>query len=186
MEDFEIIELFLKRDENAIAQTQNKYGKYCHSIAYSILHDVQDCEETLNDTYLATWNSIPPHHPEVLSTYLGKICRRLSINKWRMKNADKRGGGHITLSLDELEECIPDQKSIREELDAKLLAETIDEFLSQMKENDRRMFVCRYWYFDSIEDIASRFGFSQSKVKMSLKRTRDKLRDYLIKEGLII
>ena len=186
MEDLEIVELFWNRDEKAITETQNKYGNYCNSIAYSILHNTQDCEETLNDTYLAAWNSMPPHHPLMLSTYLGKICRRLSLNKWRSLSAEKRGGSEVTVSFDELEQCIPDQKSIKEELDAKLLAEAIDEFLCGLKENERKMFVCRYWYFDSVADIAKRFAYTQSKVKMSLKRSRDKLKDYLIKEGLTI
>ena len=112
MEDLEIVELFWNRDEKAITETQNKYGNYCNSIAYSILHNTQEREETLNDRYLAAWNSIPPHHPLMLSTYLGKICRRLSLNKWRSLSAEKRGGSEVTVSFDELEQCIPDQKCI--------------------------------------------------------------------------
>lgn len=186
MEDLEIVELYFKRDENAIKETANKYENYCFSIAYNILHNKEDSSECVNDTYLGAWEAIPPAHPFKLSTFLGKITRRLSINRWRNLTADKRGGGEFPLSLDELEECVSDGHSIKEELDAKYLSELIDKFLEDIKESDRKIFVCRYWYFDSIDDIAKRFGFTQSKVKMSLKRTRDNLKEYLIKEGVTI
>ena len=185
MEDNKIVELYFDRDENAIKETKNKYENYIFSIAYSILHDQQDCEETLNDTYLAAWNAIPPHHPLNLATFIGKICRRLSLNKWRSSSAQKRGGGQVELSLDELEGCIGDDHSFKESLEEKYLIETINEFLSGLKESERKVFVCRYYYFDSIEDISKRFGFTLSKTKMMLKRTRDKLKDYLIKEGVM-
>ena len=185
MEDSKIIELYFNRDEKAISETKDKYGNYCFSIAYNILYNKQDCEEALNDTYLGTWNAIPPHHPLDLKTFIGKICRRISLNIHRKDTAVKRGGSQVTISLSELDECIPDNKNISESLDEKILSDTINEFLSQLKENERKVFVCRYWYFDSINDISSRFMYSQSKVKMMLKRTRDKLRDYLIKEGVV-
>lgn len=185
MEDLQIVELYWNRDENAIKETQNKYGNYCYSIAYSILHNNEDAQESVNDAFLATWEAIPPHHPLMLSTFIGKITRRISLNRWRNASAEKRGGGQVTLSFDELEECIPDGRDFRDELDAKLLAESIDEFLGGLKDEPRKVFVCRYWYFESIEEIASRFHYSQSKVKMMLKRTRDNLKDYLIKEGLL-
>ena len=172
MEDDKIVNLYLERNENAIAETKNKYENYCFSISYSILHDQQDCEETLNDTYLAAWNAIPPHHPENLATFIGKICRRLSLNKWRSNSAPKRG-------------CIGEDRSFRETLQEKILTDSINEFLAGLKENERKVFVCRYWYFDSIEDIAKRFSYSSSKTKMMLKRTRDRLKDYLIKEGVL-
>ncbi|MBQ6335114.1 MAG: sigma-70 family RNA polymerase sigma factor [Erysipelotrichaceae bacterium] len=184
MEDQKIVELYWSRDEQAITETKKKYDNYCFSISRAILHNQQDCEEALSDTYLATWNAIPPHHPLNLATFIGKICRRLSLNKWRMLTAEKRGGGEVTLSLDELDGCIGDE-SFKESLEEKLLAETIDEFLATLKEADRKVFVCRYWYFDSIEDIAKRFGFTPSKTKMMLKRTRDKLKEYLVKEGVL-
>ena len=184
MDDDKIIDLYWNRDENAIAETRNKYENYCFSISRSILHNQQDCEETLNDTYLALWNAIPPHHPLNLSTFIGKICRRLSINKWRSLSADKRGGGQAALSFEELEACIGDH-TLNQNAKDTVLADTINQFLSELKESDRKVFVCRYWYFDSIEDIAARFSFSPSKTKMILKRTRDKLRDYLTKEGVM-
>ena len=186
MEDNKIVQLYLDRDENAIAETKAKYENYCFSISYSVLHDQQDCEETLNDTYLAVWNAIPPHHPLNLATFIGKICRNLSLNKWRYLSAEKRGGDRVTLSFDELEGCIGEDRRFRENLEEKALTVTINEFLAGLKDNERNVFVCRYWYFDPIEDIAKRFSYSSSKTKMMLKRTRDKLRDYLIKEGVIL
>lgn len=186
MEDNKIVELYWNRDENAINETKNKYENYCFSIAKNILHNQEDSQEVLNDTYLATWNAIPPAHPLDLSTFIGKITRRLSLNKWRSLKTKKRGGNEVTLSFDELEECIPDNYNIKKELEAKLLAESIDEFLETLKVNERKVFVCRYWYFESINDISKRFSYSQSKVKMMLKRTRDKLKDHLLKEGVIV
>ena len=182
MEDREIVKLYLEKDEKAIQETKSKYENYCFSISYNILHDRQDVDEVLNDTYLATWNAIPPAHPENLSTFIGKITRRLSINRFRSNKALKRGGEEVTLSFEELEDCIGDN-SFNEQLQNQLLADTINQFLSEIKESDRKIFVCRYYYFDSIEDISKRFFYTKSKVKMSLKRTRDKLKEYLIMEG---
>ena len=184
MDDKEIVKLYFDRDEKAISETKDKYGNYCFSISYNILHDKEDVDEVLNDTYLATWNTIPPAHPENLSTFIGKITRRLSINKFRSNNAIKRGGSQVVVSFEELQDCIGDN-SFNEKLQEKLLADTINEFLSDLKESDRKVFVCRYYYFDSIEDISKRFFYTKSKVKMSLKRTRDKLKDYLIKQGVM-
>ena len=183
MQDFEIVQMYLDRNEQAINETKNKYGNYCYAIAHNILHNNEDSQEVVNDTYLATWDAIPPHHPLNLSTFIGKITRRLSLNKWRNENAQKRGGGQTALSFEELEACIPDNKSFKDELDAKILAESINGFLALLKPEQRKVFVCRYWFFESIEDIAKNFNYSQSKVKMILKRTRDNLKDYLIKEG---
>lgn len=185
MEDLKIVELYWNRDENAIKETQNKYGNYCYSIAYGILQNNEDAQESVNDTFLATWNAIPPHHPLMLSTFIGKITRRIALNKWRNASAEKRGGGQVRVSFDELEECIPDQKDFKEELKAETLSESINDFLKNIRTEQRKVFVCRYWYFESIEEIASRFHYSQSKVKMMLKRTRDDLKEYLIKEGLL-
>jgi len=186
MDDNKIVELYWNRDETAIKETKDKYSNYCFTIANKILHNQEDSEEALNDTWLAAWNAMPPHHPLILSTFLGKITRNLSLNKWRMLSADKRGGGQTAVSIDELEECIPDERNIRESLEAEIIAESINDFLGDLKESERKVFVCRYWYFDSIDEIARRYGFTQSKVKMMLKRTRDKLKDYLINEGVIV
>lgn len=185
MEDDKIVDLYWQRDEDAIKQTANKYGNYCYTIAYNILSNNEDAKECLNDTYLGAWNAIPPHRPKILATFLGKITRRLALNIWRIKDAKKRGGGEVALSLDELEECVGDN-SLNEEIAELELKDMINDFLLNISESDRKIFVCRYFYFDSIEEISLRFTFSQSKVKMSLKRTRDKLKDYLLKRGVIV
>lgn len=185
MEDLEIVELYWQRNEEAIKETSKKYGNYCYTIANNILYNNEDAQECVNDTYLGAWNAIPPHHPNVLSTFLGKITRRLSLNKWREKNAIKRGNGEAALSFDELEECIPSNSSIKEELALKELSEAINIFLETLKADERKVFVCRYFYFESIDEIAFRFSFTPSKVKMMLKRTRDRLKDYLIGKGVL-
>ena len=186
LEDEKIIGLYRQRDEAAIRETKTKYGRYCYAIAYNVLHDREDAEECENDTYLLAWDTIPPVKPKILSAFLGTITRRIALDKWRKDHADKRGGGDTFVSLCELEECVPSGKSIDDEMDAKHLAEVLSSFLRSLPETDRNLFLRRYWYFDSIEDIASRFGFGQSKVKMNLKRTKDKLRIYLEKEGILI
>ena len=184
MEDSRIVELFWQRDETALAETENKYGRYCFSIANGILQNGEDARECVNDTFLAAWNAIPPHRPELLSAFLGKIARRLSLKKRRDSSAGKRGGGSVDVSLDELEECIPAGQSIDESIDTAELTEIINAFLAELPLTERRVFLRRYWYFDPVSEIASRFGFSESKVKMMLKRTRDKLLARLQKEEI--
>lgn len=175
MEDKQIIDLYWQRNESAITETQSKYGRYLFAIASGILHNNEDSEESVTDTYIGAWNAMPPHRPENLPAFLGKITRQLSLKKWREKNAQKRGGGELPLALEELEECIPSASSINSLLEAKELVRIINAFLDTLPADERRVFLCRYWYFDSISDISSRFRFGQSKVKMMLKRTRDKL-----------
>lgn len=184
MDDKQIVELYWQRNESAIDETASKYGPYCHSIAYNILDNDADAEESVNDTYLDAWNSMPPHRPSILATFLGKITRRISIDRWRKRSAEKRGDGQITVVLDELEECLTDGKSVEQEVEAKILSEVINSFVKSLPDTEQRVFLCRYWYMDSIETIAKEFGFSQSKVKSMLYRTREKLRARLIKEGL--
>lgn len=186
LEDGSIIQMYWDRNEEAIGRTKEKYGRYCYSIAYGILSDKEDAEETENDTYLGAWDSMPPHKPDVLSTFLGKITRNLSLKKWRNKNAIKRGAGEVGLTLDELTECIPSAESVDKEVELKELGRIIDLFLRRIPENERNVFICRYWYFDSIADICKRYGYSASKVKMLLLRTRKKLRSKLEEEGINI
>ena len=185
MEDSMILDLFFQRSEQAIAETDIKYGSYCYAIAYNILGNREDSEESVNDTYLDAWNSMPPHRPAILSTFLGKITRRISIDKLRARNAEKRGGSNLTLALEELEECLSARDDLQKELDAQILAEALNSFLEELSEIERRVFLCRYWYVDSLEVIAKQFGFSPSKVKSMLHRTREKLRKYLEKEELL-
>ncbi|MGN1111406.1 MAG: RNA polymerase sigma factor [Oscillospiraceae bacterium] len=184
MDDKEIVELYWTRNEAAIGETAARYGRFCYSIAYNILGNNEDAEESVNDTYLDAWNSIPPHRPSVLSAFLGKITRRVSIDRWRKHNAQKRGGGQFTLALDELEECISGGKSVEQAVEAKLLSDVVNSFVKSLPDTERSVFLCRYWYMDSVESIAKEFGFSQSKVKSMLYRTREKLRARLVKEGL--
>ncbi len=186
MEDSRIVELYWQRDETAITESENKYGRLCFSIANNILRNQEDAKECVNDTWLGAWNAMPPHRPEILSTFLGKITRRLSLRKWRARTAEKRGGGGLEISIEELEECIPSGQRIDEGLETAELAEIISAFLETLPQEDRRVFLRRYWYFDSIRDISQRFGFGLSKVKMMLKRTRDKLLVCLQKEEIWI
>ena len=184
MEDQEIIALFFRRSEQAIAETDRKYGGYCYSIAYNILSSREDSEESVSDTYLAAWNSIPPRKPNVFSAFLGKITRHISIDRWRRQSAQKRGGGQIVLALEELGECVS-QDSVEKELERKALAGCLRTFLASLPETERNVFLCRYWYLDSIQTIAQITGFSQSKVSTMLHRMRTKLRSQLAKEGAL-
>lgn len=185
MEDEKIIELFWNRSESAISETAQKYGNYCYSIAYNILTNSEDAEESVSDTYMAAWKAMPPRRPSILATFLGKITRHLSIDRWRSRNRYKRGGGEIVLALEELEDCIADSQTVEMALERKQLAVVFNRFLDSLPEMDRRVFLCRYWYLDPIADIAGYYGFSVSKVTSMLHRTRKKLRTTLEKEGLL-
>ncbi len=186
MEDHEIIGLYFARDTKAIEMTKEKYGRYCKSIAKRILDDPRDAEECENDTYLDAWNAIPPEKPNVFSVFLGTITRRIALDRFRQRKAAKRGGGDFTLSLDELSDCIPSGKSIDEAMETKALAEIINRFLRGLPDEERAVFLRRYWFFESTADITERFGFSAGKIKMMLSRTRKKLRTELEKEGIFI
>ncbi|MBR0281436.1 MAG: sigma-70 family RNA polymerase sigma factor [Oscillibacter sp.] len=183
MEDKEIVSLYWKRDERAVSETSEKYGAYCYAIAYNILSSPEDAEESVNDTWVGAWESMPPHKPDALSAFLGKITRRISLKRWRNRNAAKRGGGVVELALEELKESIPAGQAVEDALAERELPRLIDAFLDVLPDVEQRVFVRRYWYLDSIADIAKRFGFTQSKIKSMLHRTRRKLRDYLRKEG---
>ena len=184
MEDDQIVALYWKRDEKAIVETRAKYSSYCRSIAYNILDCMEDAQECENDTYLAAWNAIPPHRPMFLRTFLGKLARRISLDRWKANTAQKRGGHTVTLSLDELEGCIPENLDIDTRIEQNVLASTISSFLRVLPRHERQVFLRRYWYLDSVTDIAGQFGFTQSKVKMMLLRTRQKLRQHLGMEGI--
>lgn len=185
MEDNRIVDLYWARSEDAIAETSEKYGKYCYAIAYHILSNAEDADESVNDTYLDAWHNMPPHRPSILSAFLGKITRRISIDKWRGRTADKRGGGEIMLALDELADCVPSDHSVEHEAEAAALEKIINDFVMGLPLLERRVFICRYWYLDSIPAIAAQFGFSQSKVKMVLHRQRQKLRSILEREAFL-
>ena len=185
MEDTRIVNLYWARSENAIAETSAKYGSYCYSIAYNILANAEDADESVNDTYLDAWNSMPPHRPAILSTFLGKITRRVSIDKWRGRTAEKRGSVEIMLVLDELSDCVPSSQNVEHEIETAELAKVINDFVMSLPPMDRRVFICRYWYLDPISAICQQFGFSQSKVKMMLYRQRQRLLSHLEREAYL-
>lgn len=183
MNDIEIVDLYWSRDEKAIKYTDEKYGNYCRKIALNILYSREDSEECVNDTYLKAWNSMPPHRPEKLSTFIGKICRNHAINLYEKLTAIKRGSGQIDACLDELGEIVSDNSSVEDNLNLKLLTETINAFLAVLPVETRRIFVKRYWYMLSVKDIAKELEISESKVKMTLLRTRKKMKECLMQEG---
>lgn len=185
MDDQRIVQLYWDRSESAIVETDRKYGAYCKSIAFGILHNQQDAEESVSDTYMDAWNSMPPHRPSILATFLGKITRRISIDRWRTMTRVKRGGGEPALALEELEQCVAGGNSPEREVERKELVRTIDRFLDTLSVTERRVFLARYWYMDPIREIAAHWGFSQSKVMSMLLRTRKKLRRQLEKEGYL-
>ena len=184
MTDQEIVSLYWMRNEQAIQETRSKYGAFCRGIAMNILADSQDAEECENDTYHIAWNNIPPQRPDPLAPYIGRITRNLSLKRLRQKGTQKRGGGNHDLSLDELQGCIPEGQDFTALLEARELGRTIDRFLRSLPEKQRRIFICRYWYCDSIEEICRQFGWGQSRVKTTLHRIRLKLKKELEKEGL--
>ncbi|MBQ9747514.1 MAG: sigma-70 family RNA polymerase sigma factor [Clostridia bacterium] len=186
MEDEKILELYEKRDETAIDETKKKYGAYCRSIAFGILRNREDAEECEHDAYLGAWHSIPPERPCSLAVYLGSITRRIALDRYRRQTAAKRGGGELALSLSELDECIADGWSMDEALAEKQLSASISAFLNTLRATECDVFLRRYWYFDTVEEICVRYGFGKSKVKSMLMRTRQKLRIYLEKEGFLV
>ena len=185
MDDLKIIELYFDRDEKALTETAHKYGNYCYAVAFSVLNSIEDSKETVNDTYLELWNTIPPERPTVLSAFIGKITRRLAIGRWRKNTAVKRGGGEFEATLDELSECISENANVEKIVEGKLVVSTINEFLKKLPDTERNVFICRYWYADSVKSVAKQFGFSESKVKSMLMRTRTKLKQKLAEEGLL-
>lgn len=185
MTDEEIVWLYEQRAENAIAETSKKYGAYCFEIAKNILRSPLDAEESVSDTYLAAWNSIPPQRPGILSAFLGKITRNIAIDRWRREKAAKRGGGEMTLALEELRECVsgtegPEDRTLENE---RLRA--IQRFLERLSPVERKTFLCRYWYLETSAEIGKKFGMTPVRVRAMLSRTRKKLRAYLEKEGLL-
>ena len=190
MDDNMIIDLYWARSESAIIETAKKYGGYCAKIAMNILRNKEDSEECVNDAYLKAWNAIPPQRPAKFISFLGRITRNLSLNKYKEKNMQKRGGddnkNEVEILLSELSDCIPSGSNVEAEYDAAVTAKAIDSFLRSVDSDNRIVFVRRYWYADSVISISERFNISESKVKSMLFRTRNKLKIYLEKEGVII
>ena len=186
MEDKEIIQLYFNRSEDAISQTAMKYGKYCHTIAYNILHNIEDSEECVNDTYLNAWRTIPPQRPKKLGAFLGIITRNLSIDLYRRCTAEKRGGSEMAIALDELGDCISSLCSMNHHFDEMALVDILNCFLASLSTEHRKIFMRRYWYVSSIKEISDEYGISESKVKMSLLRSRNQLKAVLEKEGIAL
>lgn len=186
MKDIDIIKLYFARSQKAIEETHKKYGAYCNSIADNILCNRQDSEECVNDTYLKAWNTIPPKEPENLRTYLGRITRTLAINRYKMYSAEKRGGSNTDIMLSELEGCIPSSISVEDAVDEKRLVMLLEEFLKKQSDTKRSIFIRRYWYCESISQIAKDFSVSESKITSILYRMRIKLKGYLEKEGISV
>jgi RNA polymerase sigma-70 factor (ECF subfamily) len=184
MDDLSIIELYFARDEQAIKETDNKYGKLCHSIAYNILNNNEDSEECVNDTYIGVWNAIPPTRPNNFMAFLCKITRNISLKRIEAMARQKRSQATI-VSLDELAEILPDE-SIGENVSNDNLTELISDFLRKEKADVRNVFIRKYYFFDSVGDISKRYSFTEDKVKSMLYHIRKKLKDYLIKEGVEI
>ncbi len=186
MEDKQIVDLYWERSETAISETARKYGKYCRYIAFNILRNDEDSKECVNDTYLRAWNSIPPHRPSVLKTFLGKITRNLSLDKYEQYNAEKRNSGQMPLILDEIQECVPASDNTENIIEEMALTEILNRFLSSLSLEQRKIFMRRYWYLSPIKEIATEYSISESKVKMSLFRSRNELKKLLEKEGISI
>ena len=183
MEDEEIVELYFARDERALTETARKYGGYCYHIANGILNSPEDADETVSDTWLRVWNSIPPQKPIFLKLFLAKITRNLAFSRWRSMNAAKRGGGETELALEELAECIPGREMVDDELNVKELGRAIRAFLDTIPEREQDIFLRRYFYAEDTISIALRYGMKNANVLRTLSRTRQKLKNYLTKEG---
>lgn len=184
MEDRDIIDLFWKRDSQAVQAVREKYGRLLESLAERLLNDRQDAEECVNDTCLNVWNAIPPERPRHLAAYLSRVCRNLALNRLKWETAQKRNAPVVALTA-ELETCVPDSRRDGE-LAGRELGELLTKFLEQQPEQARLVFLRRYWYGDSIREIGERYGYSESKVKSMLLRTRERLRTYLEKEDVTV
>lgn len=185
MEDSQIIALFFARSEQAIDALSQKYGDVCHKIALHILGDQRDAEECVNDAYLGVWNSVPPQSPDPLLTYVCRIVRNLSVKRYHSNTAGKRNSFY-DLALDELEGCIPHAAAVEEECSLNELTDAIDRFLGTLDRDSRVLFVRRYWYADSVSELAERFHISSHNAAVRLSRIREKLKKYLRKEGITI
>ena len=184
MEDGRIIALYWARSERAIQESERKYGAYCLRIAHNILQSREDSEECVNDTWLRSWETMPPHKPGKLVAFFGTITRNLALNRYEHQRAAKRGGGQIALALDELMDCVPSADDTAKVIDDMALTQLLNRFLSQLSPDARIIFLRRYWYLCSIKEIARMGRVGESKVKMTLHRSREKLRLMLEEEGV--
>jgi len=186
MEDEKIIELYFSRNEQAVTETDKKYGAYCFTLASSILNNREDAEETVSDTYLKTWHAIPPKKPNVLKMFLAKITRNLAFSRWRSQTTEKRGGGELSLVLEELSGCLSAPERVEDQLNVKELAKTIRCFLNTLPQREQDIFLRRYFFVEESDAIANRYGMKRSTVLRTLSRTREKLKAYLREEGYCV
>ena len=186
MEDSDIVKLYWKRSERAIGETKTKYGTFCRSVAFRILRDSQDAQECEQDTYLRAWNAMPPQRPSVLQAFLGKIARNAALDRWREGKAEKRGQGQVPVLIDELADCLPDGSGVFAGTSEVELVALLNAFLEQAPREQRHFFVRRYWYGDTVAEIASAYGATESKVKMTLARMREELKAVLTRGGVAL
>ena len=186
MNDNEIIELYFARSENAVSETDKKYGVFCRGLTFSILGNREDSEECVSDTYMKLWNVIPPQRPQKFRAFISRIARNLALNVLDRAEARKRGGRYGAAAYDELSESIPSPDTVDKRIDDKELAALIDSFLRSLDSEKQRIFVKRYWYLCSVSEIAEQMHISEGKVKMTLHRTRERLREFLEKEGIAV
>ena len=183
MTDQDIVNLYWQRSEQAIPETEGVYGPYCHTVAYNLLRSVEDAEESVNDTWLAAWNAMPPARPDSLKAFLGKLTRNIAVTRLRRKGRLKRGGGEVSVALEELSECLPSDFDLEQTLEARELGRILGRFLKKLPERDRVIFVGRYFYVLTAEKIAERMRMKPATVRTALYRTRKKLVQELEKEG---
>lgn len=186
VEDHQIIELYWARDEQAITVSDAKYGPYCRAVARNILWDERDGEECVSDTWHRAWNVMPPQKPGLLRAFFGKITRNLALSRYEKNTAQKRGGGELPLALEELENCIPAQATVEQQIEDAALTALLEGFVKSLPERDRTIFLRRYWYLCPVKDIAKGLALGESRVKMSLLRSRNKLRELLEQEGIAL
>lgn len=184
MDDKQIVDLYWARSEKAIEETERKFGSYCRTVSYNILANMADAEECVNDTWLKAWNSMPTHRPSLLAPYLGKLTRWLSLTRLRENNSLRRGGGELPLILDELAETLDSGEDTEQELEVRELNRELRRLVNALGKDEKDVFLSRYWYMASVKEITEKTGFSESKVKTMLHRTRKKLLSQLKEEGL--
>ena len=186
MEDTAIVELFFSRSERAIRETAEKYGSYCMAVSRNILHNEEDAEECVSDTWVKAWNAIPPEKPRELKCYLAKITRNLSINRYHRIHTEKRGGGEVPLVLEELEEVTAGAQNVEDMVTAMELRGIINAFVRALPEREGNVFIRRYFYTEAVESIAKRYGLSANNVSVILNRTRKKLKSQLQEAGYAV
>ncbi|MBE6985643.1 MAG: sigma-70 family RNA polymerase sigma factor [Ruminococcaceae bacterium] len=185
MEDRRIVELYWLRSEEAITASERKYGAYCNTISYNITYSHEDAEECVNETWIRSWNTMPPQKPMRLMAFFGKIVRNCSLDLFRRKTALQRGGGSVPLALEELSECLASEQDVEKQVESRQLSESLNRFLHDLPQRDCNLFLRRYFYMDSVETAAKRYHITAKNAAVILHRVRKKLAEYLQKEGLL-